>query len=710
VELTRLQVTNYKGLREIDIDLSRFVCVIGENNAGKSTLLQSLSLLVSGTSLSRDHFYDQSKDIRIAVRIDDISEVDLEKLESVHRQRIVSIIKGNSITLIRQYGRDGKGVLKYEAMVPADPKFGPQFIKELLDGKRPGEATRILVVGTYPELDSVVTAKSNQTEIKEAIKVLGDAMPDDQKVASDQDLPTGIDAGIKGLLPTIIYIPAVKDLGDDIKTKEGTPFGRVMRILLQAIEPDLSSATEVFESLNKMLNRQRNADGETTDERLTQVKTIESTVEKYLKECFANVSIEIEIPQPDVKTILSSARIFANDGVRGEIDTKGDGLRRAIVFSILRAYVQLSNSGELGGQETTEARSNDYLLLFEEPELYLHPNAQLVLFRALSLFSKRHTVLVTTHSPLFFGPEGTATFVKMRKSTQSQIGFVPFGVAHAVALANMSTKDQFQLVCFENNNSAFFASTVVLVEGDSDFIVFPHIGNLIRNDWGVESSSIRFARIGGKANICRYREFFNRFGIRVVVIADLDVLVDGFEKLGVSHEIAQQRSKLLELVDEVLNNESNDVAAAGADFQKLTSKGDAKVKWYEAKSAWQSHAEKKGTWDEVVSAVEDFFAYERKRPRLNLLSGSFEYKNVHFAKQKLLRELRGFDILVLSKGDIESYYPASVSGQDKPTKALSFCEVVADRDTALKLCEQQLLAEDDALKNEFELLVDLILS
>lgn len=65
---------------------------------------------------------------------------------------------------------------------------------------------------------------------------LADSMPDVSKVPMDADLPTGIDASIKALLPTIIYIPAVKDLGDDIKTKEGTPFGRVMKILLQAID------------------------------------------------------------------------------------------------------------------------------------------------------------------------------------------------------------------------------------------------------------------------------------------------------------------------------------------------------------------------------------------------------------------------------------------------------------------------------------------
>jgi hypothetical protein len=41
-------------------------------------------------------------------------------------------------------------------------------------------------------------------------------------------LPTGIDKSIEPMLPDPIYIPAVKDLADDIKTSESTPFGKIL--------------------------------------------------------------------------------------------------------------------------------------------------------------------------------------------------------------------------------------------------------------------------------------------------------------------------------------------------------------------------------------------------------------------------------------------------------------------------------------------------
>ena len=106
-------------------------------------------------------------------------------------------------------------------------------------------------------------------------------------------------------------------------------------------------------------------------------------------------------------------------------------------------------------------------MLFEEPELYLHPKAQEVLLDALRIFSHQHRVIVTTHSPLFFGPQATTTFIKMRKRVDPAVTPKPFAAADHVDLSNANERDQFQIICYENNNIAFFSEAVVLVEGDA---------------------------------------------------------------------------------------------------------------------------------------------------------------------------------------------------------------------------------------------------
>ena len=55
----------------------------------------------------------------------------------------------------------------------------------------------------------------------------------------------------------------------------------------------------------------------------------------------------------------------------------------------------------------------------------------------------------------------------------------------------------------------------------------PHIARTLDPSWDLAQVPILFVRITGKGNIRRYRDFFARFGVRVPVIADLDLLVNG---------------------------------------------------------------------------------------------------------------------------------------------------------------------------------------
>ncbi|MBK7688621.1 MAG: AAA family ATPase [Elusimicrobia bacterium] len=54
----------------------------------------------------------------------------------------------------------------------------------------------------------------------------------------------------------------------------------------------------------------------------------------------------------------------------------------------LRSYVELNKDGFIAVRGCTGTNDSRHVLLFEEPELYLHPKAQQVLFDALELFTK----------------------------------------------------------------------------------------------------------------------------------------------------------------------------------------------------------------------------------------------------------------------------------------------------------------------------------
>jgi putative ATP-dependent endonuclease of the OLD family len=704
MKLTSLSVENYKGLRDVTIPLSRFGCLIGENNSGKSSFLQALALFFSGSKVFPIHFFDPAKTIRIAVTLDDITPADLSRLEAEDRSLISGIIDNGRLVVVRAWGSEGKSSLLYSKLTPIDPRFLAENINTLVKSQRAGQAFVDKVVAIFPELSGKIDATMNQDAVRQKIRELADSLPAGQKKATDQGLPTGVDKSVLKILPEPIYIPAVKDLADDIKTTESTPFGKILSILLQAVEAKLPDAQQLFKDLNSKLNRIVDPDGTFADGRLDEVKLIESTVEKYVRESFSEVAVRLAIPPPELKTVFSSAQIYANDGVEGIIDSKGDGLRRAIVFSILRSYVELkaslspqsavnhethSVSGE--SQPTLAPAPASYYLLFEEPELFLHPKAQHVLFDALRVFAKEHHVLVTTHSPMFLGPGATETFVKLRKVNDSAVAPKPFTLVQPVNLSDMASKDQFQIICFENNNAAFFADTVVLVEGDSDYLLMPHIAKSLNPRWDVATAPVLFARITGKGNIRRYREFFAHFGVRVPVIADLDLLLTGFDLITSDSTLKASREKLLARVD-ALKVPSQDGPSAEEAKSAQTS-ADLRSLWRRVNQFRQKLIDNQCTQQEHDQVVEDFFAWQRKGDRLSVLKNSTDTKMIQL-KHELLNILRYTDVFVLERGAIEEYYPSTVTGPDKPSRAQEFCRITNTREKILACCGEQVIEKD----------------
>lgn len=708
MKLAHLHIENYKGLRDIDIPLSRFACLIGENNAGKSSVLQALSLFFSGTALAKANYFDNSRGVRIEVSFSEITDIDISRLADEHRERIRAIVNNGSLTLVRVYGFDGKSSLKYRTRLPIDSRFSDENIAQLVNKKKAGKPFVDVVVGQFPELNGVVTTTMNQSDMRIEINKLADSLPEDQKAPADADLPTGIDRSVSPMLPEPIYIPAVKDLKDDVKTSESTPFGKVLGILLKAIEPSLSEEKSLFERLNARLNRVIQPDGSEKDDRLPPVKTIEETVERFVRDSFKCVTLRIVIPPPELKTILSSALIYANDGVDGLIETKGDGLRRAIVFAVLRSYVELSKTGLIPNPAVQSPADPRYLLLFEEPELYLHPMAQQILFEALGTFSQKHPVVVTTHSPLFLGPDSTTTFIKMRKRSDATIATKPFAIAHPIDLVDANARDQFQIICYENNNIAFFSDTVVLVEGDSDYIVFPHLASTINPAWNCEQLPIRFARIGGKANIRRYKQFFSRFGTRVFVITDLDFLLGTeFPLLAPSAEFCKKRNELLLTLDTFIDANGGVREPGSEKVREAQQRGDLRALWLKARRLQLEHKAGHVGWDVVAQAVDDFFAWERYWARKDFLMNC-PNEELSTQKRALIHDLRAHGICVLEKGDLEAYYPENIIGDSKPAKAQCFCNAVKTREQALTLCDGGHNGVDGTSTSEFEVIFQAI--
>ncbi|APW61558.1 ATP-dependent nuclease [Paludisphaera borealis] len=728
MKLSEVCVKNYKGLRDVTVPLSQFACVIGHNNAGKSTLLQSLILFIEGKKLTPSHYYDTNQEIIVAVTITDVSEDDLQLVVNEdHRERLRAGLTDSSLKLVRRYGIDGSSKLRWKVAVPKDERFQTASIDALLKGKKPSTSFAEEVEGVYPELSGKLGARPNQSHVRELISELVRSLPAEDMLVDETELPTGYDASVRALLPEPIYIPAVKDFSDDIKTKESTSFGKIIGILLNAIAPELSEADEAFKLLNKKLNILLLPNGTTSDDRLDAVQRIESMVRSLVREHFPAVDIELQIPPPEIKTILSSARILVDDGVKGELEAKGDGLRRSVAFAILRGIAQLKRDPSFNPQ--VKKTNAGFLLLFEEPELYLHPKAQRVLFDALRVISETDQVLVSTHSPLFFSHRCTETFIKMVK-TQGEVGQKPFGQALQVDLSKLDDKASFQLLSFELNDYAFFSRTIVLVEGDTDHLVFPHMAKVLNPTWCVDREDISICRVHGKGNIPRYTKFLKSLQVRVVVLADLDCLLEGFDRLGGSEACSKLRNQLLARIDKVLAKEieEGDFGEDAEELrQQLIERGTADLAISNLSQLAQrkiismsTSPIKKGQWDDLIDKFNRVLSGEGTFEDLKRSGDAFFDKQIAKNRQLVLERgddpeterlkhsvlisLRESDIFLLSRGSIEKYLPSHISGRDKTSKALTFCETVCERDDILSLCDEVPTNAEGGVQNELECL------
>lgn len=687
--ITNVKIKNYRGIQFDQFEASPFTCVIGENNAGKSTILLATSLFFSGTSLGKSDFYDEEEPIEIELIFSGIEDKDINRLAPDHRERIKEILEGDKLVLTRLYNStEGKSELRCSRLAPKDPKFEKDVIGGILKGKK-GKEISESIISLFPQYAQNLSGVKTQKEVQEKLDEIISQMNPNELELKLAPLPTGIDNSIKSFLPEPIYIAAVKDLRDDVKSKESATFGKLLSILMKFLENSehFEKITNSFDDLHKLLNVVRDAE-KITDNRIEKLQDIESQIGQFLSENFPKSKIEIEIQKPELKQVFANARILIDDGVRDVIETKGDGIKRAVTFALLRTYVeqyktQKKELSELNKSEsditdsieetTLDVGEQPYIFLFEEPELYLHPSAQKILFEALEkLTEANNQVFVTTHSPMFFSPHSTGTFIKIIKEYPT--AGKPYGKFLTInLLKEIGVKDAFQIICYENNTAAFFANKVLLVEGDSDVIYLKEVAKLLNSEWNFETKNIPIISINGKSNVKRFIDFYSFFQIKCFCIVDADALIDGFEKFSVSNDIKTKRELLLSKLDQISNEQGTDADLPVSKIKELARRYSWKERYNKLKEFGLKIKAGSILSNDEILEIEYLFVEEENNLRRRVFTDKtleLEEKNI------LLQDLRELDIFILSHGAIESYYPNGVTGDDKPTKALNAIEIL----------------------------------
>ena len=168
-----------------------------------------------------------------------------------------------------------------------------------------------------------------------------------------------------------------------------------------------------------------------------------------------------------------------------------------------------------GMESLCEARQHGLVLLIEEPELFLRPQAQRYLYRLLRRFAELgNQVLYSTHEPVFLnvGRLEELALVEHRPRTGTVvIQPEPLGADESFRALSELDAERGELL---------LASAVLLVEGRTEKLTLPFVFHALGYD--VDREAITIVDCGGKPNMPLFIRICHAARIPCVAVHDRD--------------------------------------------------------------------------------------------------------------------------------------------------------------------------------------------
>jgi len=585
VKLSKLVVNNFGCWKRLELQLGNMHALVGENNAGKSTILKAIEFLVDSAypDIDSDSFWggDTRSDIQVEGTFSDLTHYEKDQSSEYLRQDGTLWIRRSAICKTEDSANvDGKKiklerVYEYSQEVPEVEWLRRDMVtKDRIDVWWKKEDLTIGDVSFRDLFDScekVPTISQWNDGIKEFISLYHDAIPmRDEWHKGDRRF----EQILKKVLPQFILIPAVKDVSEEVKVKKTSPFGVLLNHVLSTIDADEKlEINKVLDAVGKKINRQG---GE--DSRIIGLQEIERKLSERVKGYSFECSVEIEFDLPTIEDLLSSPKVYVNDGFRIPVEKKGHGLQRALIFSILGAYAE--HIVQKDHQE--KEKSGGLIFAVEEPEIYMHPQAQRTIYETFNgIADSGAQVIFSTHSPVFVDVtyfdqvirvETGTEYVKDRGQVQSskawQLSMERFAKHWELGEYGdksndvvRSVRERLSHICNPQKNEGYFAKKIILVEGETESYSIPIYAKAVLGQ-SLDSLGISVIAAGGKNNIENLYTIYNEFRIPCYVLFDYDKDSSDKDKIDTS-----KRLLLLLGIGEVeIDDKTSHVFESGAFF------------------------------------------------------------------------------------------------------------------------------------------------
>ena len=340
-------------------------------------------------------------------------------------------------------------------------------------------------------------------------------------------------------LGDVIYIPAVSKLDDHLKTSGPS----VLRNVINGIVGKLVKSSPSFQQFVQGFSETMDTfQKETTDDDFS-LKGLEDDINAGIDEWDAKFRININ-PFSETEIVKNLVSFdFLDQQVNDSLPAAnyGQGFQRHLIFTLLTLAAKYNIKPKAAAKK--EFRPTLTLILFEEPEAFLHPPQQDVLCQSLRQLGaiEGNQILISTHSTNFVSQNTNDLCAIMhlrRRSGKTVVGQLSTTMQKQVFQDNQQINSLLGVPAGDENwdldmeavkyflwldpfrCGLFFAERVLLVEGPSEVVFINYL--LSNGHITMPKGGIFVLDCIGKYNIHRFINLLGELGIRHSVMYDAD--------------------------------------------------------------------------------------------------------------------------------------------------------------------------------------------
>lgn len=532
-----LRISNYKCFQDARVDLNGINCVIGENSSGKTALLEALELAVGARrprKLLKSCFHNVHEPVVISIEF-----LELDPREA---KLFKSLVRNDRLLLSWKW--DVTGGLRVHArnLQPEEELLRPWTLANKRSKKlRRHQAYEQLYgrrLADYLAQDSsadFISGPDWENAAREFITANGNRI---RWIEVEWEVPKALLAS----LPAFYQVPPFYDFDQILKTND--TFDPVSRGISQALQEANDTLGEELRSAISDFVRRRSAD------RYEEVETIAEVVADFQAiKIEPRMFIREEFEPPIINLTLE-----IDDGIRSDLQQKGHGLRRLVLYAQLVATIRRQERDRvLAGKPP-----RNFILGVEELELYLHPLYQSIILEQLAQLVEtgQYQVVFTSHSSNMVDIFDLESVIRVSRSANNSQTFQIKYSAIADKVNDLiegsgatadSVRDRIGEVLDVFNCQSLFSRKVVLVEGNTELYVLPMLFNAI--GYKFERAGVSIVPVGGKGNIDKFIFLMQEFGIPCFTVFDFDRSTAAKDKA--SHSQSERLARLLRVPDDI---------------------------------------------------------------------------------------------------------------------------------------------------------------